>query len=152
MQKEEYLTPEGLQDLKKELNYLKTEKTKEIAELIRHTASFGDLKENFAYHDAKDKQAFLQGRIAELEYKIKNAKVIEKNQSDKIQIGSDVVVLLDGQEQKFSIVSSDRVDPLNGKISYESPIGKALLNKSKGQKFKIEIGDNEITCEVLKIE
>ena len=152
MQKEEYLTPEGLQDLKKELNYLKTEKTKEIAELIRHTASFGDLKENFAYHDAKDKQAFLQGRIAELEYKIKNAKVIEKNQSDKIQIGSDVVVLLDGQEQKFSIVSSDRVDPLNGKISYESPIGKALLNKSKGQKFKIEIGENAFNCEVLKIE
>jgi transcription elongation factor GreA len=150
--KEQYITPEGLEDLKKELKILKTDKTREIAELIRHTASFGDLKENFAYHDAKEKQAFLQGRIKELEYKIKNAKVVEKKSSDKVQIGSDVTIILDGEEQKFSIVASDRVDPLKGKISYESPIGKALLNKSAGDSSEMEIGGNKIKYKILKIE
>jgi len=152
MSKEQYITPEGLEELKKELNYLKTEKTKEIAGLIKHAASFGDLKENFAYHDAKDKQAFLQGRIKELEYKIKNAKLVEKKQSDKIQVGSNVTVLLDGEEQKFSIVASDKVDPLKGKISYESPIGKALLNKSAGQESEMEIAGNKIKYKILKID
>jgi len=152
MPQEKYITQEGLEELKKELIHLKTVKTKEIAELIRHAASFGDLKENFAYHDAKDKQAFLQGRIKELEYKIKNSKVVEKKQTDNVQVGSTVTVLLDKEKQIFSIVASDGVSPLEGKISYESPIGKELLNKKTGQKFKIEIGDNELDCEILKIE
>ena len=152
MSKEQYITSEGLVDLKKELNYLKTEKTREIAELIRNTASFGDLKENFAYHDAKDKQAFLLGRIKEIDQKIKYAKVVEKKHSDKVQVGSDVTVLLDGEEQKFSIVASDRVDPTKGRISYESPIGKALLNKSIGQESEMEIAGNKIKYKILKIE
>ncbi len=152
MSKEQYITSEGLEEIKKELNYLKKEKTREIAELIKNTASFGDLKENFAYHDAKDKQAFLQGRIKELEQKIKNAKIVEKNQSDKVQVGSNVTVLLDGEEQKFSIVASDRVDPAEGRISYESPIGKALLNKSTGQESEMEIVGNKVKYKILKIE
>lgn len=152
MPKEQYITSEGLEELKKELNYLKTEKTKEIAELIKNTASFGDLKENFAYHDAKEKQAFLQGRIKELEQKVKNAKVVEKKESNKVQVGSNVTVLLDGEEQKFSIVASDRVDPSKGKISYESPIGKALLNKPTGQDLETEIGGNKVKYKILKIE
>lgn len=152
MPEEKYITQEGLEELKKELIHLKTVKTKEIAELIRHAASFGDLKENFAYHDAKDKQAFLQGRIKELDYKIKNSRVVEKKQTDNVQVGSTVTVLLDKEKQKFSIVASDGVSPLEGKISYESPIGKELLNKKTGQKFKIEIGDNKLDCEILKIE
>jgi transcription elongation factor GreA len=152
MAKEEYITQEGLEELKKELNILKTDKTREIAELIKHTASFGDLKENFAYHDAKEKQAFLHGRIKELEHKIKYAKVVEKKQSDKVQVGSDVTVLLNGEKQKFSIVASDRVDPLNGMISYESPIGKALLNKSANQEIGVEIGGNKVKLKILKIE
>ena len=152
MSKEQYITPEGLVALKKELNYLKIEKTREIAELIREAASFGDLKENFAYHDAKDKQAFLQRRIKEIEHKIRNAKVVEKKQSNKVQVGSDVTVLLDGEKQKFSIVASDRIDPLKGRISYESPIGKALLNKSTGQESDMEIAGNKIKYKILKIE
>jgi len=152
MGKEEYITKEGLEELKKKLDYLKTEKTREIAELIRQTASHGDLKENFAYHDAKDKQAFLQGRIQELEYKIKNAKIIKKTQIDKVQVGSKVKVSVNGEELEFSLVASDQVDPVKGKISYESPLGKVLLNKSRGDEVEINVNDSKIKYKILKIE
>jgi len=150
--KEEYITKEGLEDLKKELNYLKTEKIREIAELIRHTASFGDLKENFAYHDAKEKQSFLLTRIKEVEQKIKNAKVVEKKQSDKVQIGSKVQVLTEGEKQEFSIVASDQVDVLRGNISYESPLGQVLMEKSVGDKVFLELEGNKIEYKILRIE
>ena len=150
--KEEYITAQGLQDIKKELHCLKTEKTKEIAELIRHTASFGDLKENFAYHDAKERQSFLLSRIKELENRIKNAKVIEKKQTGKVQIGSKVTVSVDGEKQEFSIVASDRVDPAKGRISYESPLGRALLNKSVGEYAEMEIDGDKTKYKISKIE
>lgn len=152
MAKEEYFTKEGLQELKKELERLETDETRKIAELIRHTASFGDLKENFAYHDAKDKQAFLQGRIAEIRGKIKNAIIVEKKAGDKIQIGSKVKVLSDGEEWELFIVSSDMSDPVNNKISYQSPVGSALLGKKQGDEVKIEIGGNEVKYKILKVE
>ena len=145
-------TKEGLEKIKEELNYLKTEKTREIADLIRETASFGDLKENFAYHDAKDKQAFLQGRIKELEQKIKNAKVVEKRQTDKVQVGSKIKILTDGEEMEFTLVASDQVDPLKGKISYDSPIGKALLNRSKGENVEVNINGNIVNYKILEIK
>ena len=148
----EYITKEGLEELKKELDYLKTTKTKEIAGLIKHTASFGDLKENFAYHDAKEKQAFLQGRIAELTEKINNAKIIEKKQTDKVQIGSVVKISTDGEEQEFSIVGADRSNPIEGKISYQSPLGKTLLGKLLGEDVIMEIGDNKIRYKILEIK
>jgi transcription elongation factor GreA len=149
--KQEYYTKEGLEELKKELNRLKTEETRKISELIRQTASFGDLKENFAYHDAKDKQAFLQGKIAELDGKIRNSIIVEKGNSDKVQVGSKVSLLFGEEKMDIYIVSTDLVDPLNGKISYESPLGKALLNKRVGD--KIEFGMDEKTVyRILKIE
>ncbi|MDD2731725.1 MAG: transcription elongation factor GreA [Candidatus Pacebacteria bacterium] len=147
-----YITPEGLEELKKELNYLNTEKTKEIADLIKHTASFGDLKENFAYHDAKEKQAFLQKRILELKDRIRNAKIIEKKKSNVIEIGSDVLIDFDGKKQKITIVGSEQADPIKGRISYESPLGQAILTKSKGDKVKIDINGEKIECKIIKIE
>jgi len=146
------ITKEGLDNLKKELNHLRTEETRKIAELIKKTAAFGDLKENFAYHDAKDKQAFLQGKIREIDQKIKNAEVVEKNQGDKIQIGSKIKVEIDGEETEFSIVDSLEIDPLKGKISYESPIGRALLGKSEGEDACMEIGEEKTTYKILKVE
>jgi len=148
----EYYTPEGLEESKKELNHLKTVETKEIAKLIEHTASFGDLKENAAYHDAKDKQAFLQGRILELEAKIRNAKIIEKKQTDKVQIGSNVLVSLGGEKEKIQIVSPAQTDSLKGKISYRSPLGKSVLNKSVGDIVEVNMEENKIECKILKIE
>jgi len=146
------ITKEGLERFKKELNYLMIDKTREIAALIKHTASFGDLKENAAYHDAKDKQAFLQGRIQELKSKISNARVIDKNQTGKVGLGSNVLISIDGEEEKMEIVSSGEADPIKGKLSYESPLGKATMEKSVGQEFEVDINGNKLKCKILKIE
>lgn len=146
------ITKEGLEGLKKELNYLMIDKTREIAALIKHTASFGDLKENAAYHDAKDKQAFLQGRIQELKSKISNARVIDKNQTGKVGLGSNVLISINGEEEKMEIVSSGEADPIKGKLSYESPLGKATMEKSVGQEFEVDINGNKLKCKILKIE
>ena len=148
----EYITSEGLEKLKKELNYLKTVKIKEIADLIKHTASFGDLKENAAYTDAKERQAFLQGKILELQDRVNSAKIVENRQTGKVQVGSKVLISLDEKEEKIEIVGPGEVDSLNGKISYESPLGKAVLDKSVGDKMEVKIGDNNIKCKILKIE
>lgn len=147
-----YITSEDLENLKKELEYLKTTKTKEIAELIQHAASFGDLKENFAYHDAKDKQAFLQGKIVELTERVRNAQIIKKKESDKVQIGSNILMNIDGEEEKITIVGSGQADPLKGKISYESPLGKALLDKKAGERIEVNIEGNKLDCKILKID
>lgn len=148
----EYITSEGLEKLKKKLNYLKTVKMKEVTELIKHTASFGDLKENAAYTDAKERQAFLQGKILELQDRINGAKVVENRQTGKVQVGSKVLISLDGEEEKIEIVGPGEVDSLKGKISYESPLGKVVLDKSIGNKMEVKIGDNNIKCKILKIE
>ena len=149
----EYLTFEQLKNLKKELNYLKTVKTREIAEHIRYAASFGDLSENAAYTEAKERQGFLQGKILELEEKLRDAKIIEKKQNDKVQVGSVVTVSLDGEENKINIVSPSLADSINGKVSYESPLGKAVLNKSVGGVAKIKTEDGEvINYKIIKVE
>jgi len=148
----EYYTPEGIEKLKEELEYLKKHKTKEVADLIKETASFGDLSENAAYDDAKEKQIVVQSRIAELEEKIREAEVIKKKQTDEVQIGSTVTIKLDGEEDNFQIVGLDQVDPIKGKISYESPMGKALLGKKEGESLKVEIQGNKLDCKILKIE
>lgn len=148
----QYFTQKGLEDIKKELHRLKTVEIKKVADLIKHAASFGDLKENFAYHDAKDKQAFLQGKILELEDKIRNAQIIEKKQNGKIEIGSIALVLLNGDKEEIEIVGSDQSDPIKNKISYQSPLGKNLLNKAVGDKVKVDIEGNKINCEILEIK
>ena len=145
------ITKEGLEELKKELNYLKVDKTREIAALIKHTASFGDLKENAAYHDAKDKQAFLQGRIKEIESRIANAKVTEKKQTGEVGLGSNILISINGDEEKMEIVSSGEADPINGKLSYESPLGKIAMGKSVNQEFEVNINGNKLKCKILKV-
>ncbi len=149
--KEQYITKEGLEELKKKLDYLKNEKAKEIAELIKDTASFGDLKENAAYHDAKDKQAFLQGEIKGLEERIRSAKVVERENSGKIELGSKIVLFLDDDKEEVEIVSPDRSDPLKGMVSYESPLGKQILGKEKGSEFDLDINGNKIKCKIVEV-
>jgi transcription elongation factor GreA len=148
---QEYITKEQLKETKKELEELKGVKMKEIAEQIRYAASFGDLSENFAYHDAKEKQQFLLGKIIDLTNKIRNAKVVEKPKGDKVQIGSIVQIDFDNEKQTIEIMTSGQSNPLEGKVSYESPLGKALLNKSKGDKFKVDINGNKVDCKILDV-
>jgi len=147
-----YITQKGLDELKKELDYLKTVKIREIAELIRKTASFGDLKENFAYHDAKEKQAFLQGKILELRERINSAEIIQNKKTGKVQVGSNVLIFLNGEEEKIEIVGAGQADPLKGKISCDSPLGKAMIDKSINEETKVQIGENILNCKILKIE
>ncbi len=148
-----YLTPEGLKKMKEELDYLKNVKRKEIAERIRHAASFGDLSENAAYDEAKDSQGFLEREIYKLKTVLSKAQVIKKEENGKIQIGSIVHLKLENNEkQKFQIVESEESDIINGKISQESPIGKALFGKSKGKKIKIKTPEGKIEYEILEIE
>jgi len=147
-----YITKQGLEKLKKELDYLKTVETRKIAGLIKDTASFGDLKENFAYHEAKEKQAFLQGKILEIEERIRNVEVIENRQNNKVNLGSKVLASLNGEKEEFEIVGPAEADSLKGKISYESPLGKAIINKSVNDEIEVEIGDNVLKCKIFKIE
>ena len=137
----QYFTREGLQKLKDELHYLKTTKNKEIVKLIAEAAAFGDLKENSAYHDARDKMSFLRMRIAELEGAINEAVIKEQEVSDKIQIGSKIVILFNGKKEEYHVVAPTESDILKNKISYESPLGKKLIGKKIGEEPRASRGE-----------
>ncbi|MBZ1356557.1 MAG: transcription elongation factor GreA [Candidatus Nealsonbacteria bacterium] len=126
------ITKETLAKLKEELEYLKKTKRKEMAERLKEAISFGDLKENAAYHEAKDSQGFLEGRIIELEHMISNSIITDLKSSDKVIIGSKIVVTSDDGKDEFTIVSPIESNPLEGKISEDSPIGKSFIGKRKG--------------------
>jgi len=148
-----YLTPEGLKKMKKELDYLRNVKRKEVAEKIKHAVSFGDLSENAAYDEAKDAQGFLEGEIYRLKTVISQAQVIKKEESGKVQIGSIVYLKSENnKKQKFQIVEREEADVMSGKISQESSVGSALLGKSKGKKVRIKIPKGKIEYEILEVE
>ena len=138
--------------MKEELEYLKTTKQKELAERLRKAISFGDLSENFEYSDAKEAQAMLQAKVAELEEEIREAKVVEEGvQSDKVQIGSAVEVDAGGSKINFTIVTGNEADPLAGKISAESPIGSCLLGKKVGDMCVADLPDGSTEYKIIKI-
>lgn len=147
-----YLTPEGLEKLKKELEYLQNIKRKDISENIRHTASQGDLKENAGYDAAKDEQGFVEGRIKELGEIIGQAEVIEKKESNKVQIGSFVFLSSGEGEEKFQIVGPEEADILGNKISFESPLGEALLGKKKGDIVKVNAPGGKKEYKIVEID
>lgn len=146
-----YFTPEGLKKIKKELMELK-QKRKEIAERLKYTASFGDLTENFAYQQAKEDQAFVEGRILELEEILSQAKIIKKEKHNKVQLGSKVTVIFDHKKEKFLIVEAEEANLKEGKISNCSPLGQALLGKLVGEKIKIQTPQGEKIVKIVKIE
>ena len=147
-----YLTKEGLEKRKKELEYLKTTKRRELAETLNHAASFGDLRENFGYQQAKDEQGFLEQKIRELEAKIKSAQIIENKKSDKVQVGSMVTVKVGKEQQTFQIVGREEANPLQGRISLESPLGQMLLGKSEGAKLRVETQKGKTEYKIVKVE
>ena len=137
-----YFTKEGLERIKKELEELKTKKRREISKRIEEAASFGDLSENAAYTEAKEEQAFLEGKIAEMESKIREAKIIEKGNMEKVEIGSTVVVVSDDGIEEYILVDSAEANPLENKISYSSPLGKIFLNRKVGEKVEFSFDGN----------
>lgn len=152
------VTKDGLDKLVQELNYLKDVKRREIAARIKEAISYGDLSENSEYEEAKNEQAFVEGRILELEEKVKNAKIIsDKGKVAKtVQIGSTVHLrnLTKKKEELeiYTIVGSEEADPFNGKISNESPVGSMLLDRKKGDKIKVMIPAGNVEYEIVKLD
>ena len=156
MQKEILLTAQGLKALEDELEYLKVVKRKEMAEKIALARSYGDLSENSEYDDAKNEQAQMEARIADIEVTLKHAKVIDESEisNENVHIGSIVTVFnsLIDVEVKYNIVSASEAEPENNKISDESPVGKALLGKKTGEKVTVELPNgNQFTLDVIEI-
>ncbi len=156
MAKQTIITEEGLEKLKEELEYLKVTKRKEITEKIKEARGFGDLSENSEYDAAKDAQAAMEQRVTEIENIIKNAKIVSADElpSDVVGIMSRVRVLdcdLDDEEE-YTIVGSTESDPLSGKISDESPIGKGLIGKKVGEIADIETPGGMIQLKILDIQ
>lgn len=151
------VTKEGLKKLKEELEYLKNVRRREIAERIKEAISYGDLSENSEYEEAKNEQAFTEGRIIELEEKIKNAKIItERKKGGRIvQIGSKVKLKNKSKrgsaEETYTIVGSTEAD-LESKISNESPVGSALLDKNVGDTVKVSVPAGIVEYEILDIK
>lgn len=136
-EKEIVLTAEGLEKLQNELDELKTVHRKEVNDRIRQAKEYGDLSENAEYEDAKQEQAFIEGRILKLEQMIRNARIINESEyaSDEVHLGASVKVkdLKNNDSYEFSIVGSAEADPVNQRISNESPLGRALIGHKKGE-------------------
>jgi len=148
-----YLTQEGFDRLQKELEYLRTEKRAEVADRLRNAMEDGELIENAELEAAKNEQSFVEGRIKELEILLANAKLIDENASnDNIQVGSKVKVKEEGLDaEEYVIVGHAEADPRLGRISNESPLGKALLNHKAGDKVKVEAPGGAFEIEVVKV-
>ncbi|HNZ86389.1 MAG TPA: transcription elongation factor GreA [bacterium] len=150
-----FLTEDGYKKLKEELEYLKKTKRLEVAKRIDKAREFGDLSENAEYQDAKEEQAFIEGRILEIEHLFKTSSVVDTSVSsrgDAIGIGSKIVVDFDGERKEFEIVGATDSDPLKGLISYNSPLGKSFVGKSKGDEFEVDVPRGIIKCKILDIK
>lgn len=155
MAKEYKLSAERLEELKSELTYLKTVREKEVADQIKEARSFGDLSENSEYDEAKNEQGKLYSRIAEIENILANCVVIEeqKDDHDTVRLGSTITVkdVEFEEEETYQVVGSQEADPMNGRISEESPFGKALLGKAVGDDVVVEAPAGTIHYQVVKI-
>lgn len=133
---QQYLTSEKMQEFAKELDMLKTEKRKQVAENLEYAKKLGDLSENAEYHEARQEQAEVEDRINHIENLIKTAKIVDEKHGDVVSIGSTVKVQKDGEKdiKEYKIVGSEEADMAHGKVSNLSPLGSALLGKKKGEK------------------
>ncbi len=156
MAKEYKLSPERLKELQEEMNYLKTVREKEVAELIKVARGFGDLSENSEYDEAKNEQGKLYSRMAELEDILSNYVVIEESEAegDYIRMGSTVTVLDKefDEEQVYRITGSLEADPMNGVISEDSPFGKALMGRNVGDDITVDAPSGPVEYKILKVE
>lgn len=148
-----YLTPEGEKKLRAELAELTGPKREELAQRLRSAIQMGDLSENADYHKAKEDQAFLEGRIQEIEAILRMATIVEKKQSDVVEVGAKVTIQEEDYDpETFYLVGATEADPRNGKISNESPFGKALLGHRVGDEVEAETPGGKVKLKILKIE
>ena len=148
-----YLTAEGEKKLKAELAELTGPRREELAKRLRSAIQMGDLSENADYHKAKEDQAFLEGRIQEIEAVLRMAVIVEKTNSDVVTVSSSVTVQEEGFDpETYHLVGAKEADPRNGKISNESPIGKALMDHKVGDVVEAETPGGKLKFKILKIE
>jgi transcription elongation factor GreA len=157
MQKDVLLTPEGLENLKKEIEYLSTDKRREVAERIKEAREFGDISENSEYDDAKNEQAMLEARIAALEDKLRSASVINSSElsNDQVRVGSIVNVKdeTSGKSLQYVIVGSTEANPSENRLSNESPVGKALLGHKRNDVVDVNLPNGKARkLKITKIE
>ncbi|MCZ8523670.1 MULTISPECIES: transcription elongation factor GreA [Paenibacillus] len=155
-EKQVILTQEGLKKLEEELEHLKSVKRREVAERIKVAIGYGDISENSEYEDAKNEQAFVEGRIITLEKMLRNARIINSDEVDTDTVGvGSIVILKDlefGDIVEYSIVGTAESDPFHNKISNESPVGKAILGKRKGSVVDVNVPAGAIQYEILEIK
>ncbi|RVU54631.1 transcription elongation factor GreA [Anaerosphaera multitolerans] len=155
MEKDIFFTAEGLEKIESEIEYLKTVRRKEVSERIKIALGYGDLSENSEYDEAKNEQAQVEERIAKLEMMVRNARVIDEKEitTEEVNIGCKVTVkdLSDSEEDEFLIVGSAEADPLEGKISNESPVGSKLIGLKIGEVAEVEVPDGIVKYEVVGI-
>jgi transcription elongation factor GreA len=150
-----YLTREGYDKLQEELDFLRTERRQEIAQRLHEAMEGGELIENAEYEAAKNEQAFVEGRIKELEILLATARIVaEVPSSDCVQVGSTVTICEEGtdEEEVYTIVGAAEANPSIGKISNESPLGKALINKKPGDKAQVDAPAGTFTVTLIKVE
>jgi len=154
--KEVILTQDGLKKLEDELENLKSVKRREVAERIKVAIGYGDISENSEYEDAKNEQAFIEGRIITLEKMLRNARIINNDDinTDVIGVGNTVIVedLEFGDTMEYTIVGTAESDPLNNKISNESPVGKAIIGKQKGSVVDVNVPAGVIQYKIVDIK
>ena len=153
--KEQLLTAEGLANLETELDELKTVHRRDVNERIRHAKEFGDLSENAEYEDAKQEQAFVEGRILKVEQMIRNARIIDASEYDQneVHLGASVKVkeVKSGTSHEFTIVGSTEADPKSGRLSNESPMGNALIGRKKGESVDVTTPRGVVTYKIEAI-
>jgi transcription elongation factor GreA len=155
MPKDVILTPEGLANLKAELDHMSTTRRREVAARIKEAREFGDISENAEYDDAKNEQAMLEARIAQLEEKLRSATVIDASEidNDVVRVGTTVHVIDgDGKKRKYTIVGSAEAKPSEMKLSNESPVGKALIGHKRGEEVTFATPKGERKLKITKIE
>jgi transcription elongation factor GreA len=154
--KDVMLTPEGYEKLVEELEDLRTNQRLAVAERIREAREFGDISENSEYDDAKNEQAMLEAKIARLEERLRAARVIDASEvsTDKVSLGSQVTLhdLSHGDKLEYTIVGSAEADPLEGKLSNESPVGRALLGKGKGDELEVAVPQGTMKLKIVSIK
>lgn len=150
----QYLTKEKIEEFKKELDFLRTDKRKEVAENLEYAKKLGDLSENAEYHEARQAQAEIEDRINRLEHILKSAVIVDKHGGDVASIGSTVKVQKEGDKESkvFKIVGSEEADMTQGKISNLSPIGSAILGKKKGESFEFSTPKGKMLYKLVSVE
>lgn len=154
MQTKQYLTQDKFDELRDELNFLIHQRRREVAEHLEYAKSMGDLSENAEYQEARDEQAKVEARISQLEELLKHAEILKHKKGDTVEAGSKVVLQKSGDKDKkeFILVGSEEADMVEGKLSYESPLGSAMMGKKKGDGFSVDTPKGRMEYKIISVE